>query len=462
MNLISFSIKTKGIRNFLRRLWTVFSRFGFSETRARRSLDAIVEVMKDYQAAPSFYIPAAILRRHPTLIQAMAGNDVEISIHGYYHNDYHSLSEKDQYSQTQQAIEVFNATRIPWKGFRNPYLGWTEELIPILNRLGFAYESNETVHHDVVDLSRTPAAIQEGYKKSLALYHPLPVNISSLLPHFEGSLLRIPLSIPDDEMLVDRLRMTHPFQVGSTWSSVMRRVYDLQGIYTLNLHPERGVLCREALSMLLGYARSLPLPVWLVRLEDVAHWWKEHYAFRLNIQKQAQHCWHVVAQCTSRATLLARHLDVEQTETQPWSKNEVRVTAQDFLVHTATCPCIGLSPQTPQEVANFCQELGYPTRFAPAEEAEQYALYFDLPGGLGTRREEQSSRRAWLAEKIQQSDAPLVHFGPWPNGHYAALSITGDIDSVTIQDFFLRILEVSRSGSKQHETQPSPQASWQS
>jgi hypothetical protein len=32
----------------------------------------------------------------------------------------------------------------------------------------------------------------------------------------------------------------------------------------------------------------------------------------------------------------------------------------------------------------------------------------------------------------------------WPEGKRAALSITGDVDSVTIQDFFLRILEVRR------------------
>jgi hypothetical protein len=71
-------------------------------------------------------------------------------------------------------------------------------------------------------------------------------------------------------------------------------------------------------------------------------------------------------------------------------------------------------------------------------------LYIDAPDGLGTTREEQVQRRSALVVQIEQSDAPLIHFGTWPNGSRAALAITGDIDSVTIQDFFLRVREVHR------------------
>src|SRR5581483_5413506 len=33
MNLVSFSLRTKGMGNFARRLWTVFTRFGITEER---------------------------------------------------------------------------------------------------------------------------------------------------------------------------------------------------------------------------------------------------------------------------------------------------------------------------------------------------------------------------------------------------------------------------------------------
>jgi hypothetical protein len=45
-------------------------------------------------------------------------------------------------------------------------------------------------------------------------------------------------------------------------------------------------------------------------------------------------------------------------------------------------------------------------------------------------------------QRIEELEAPLLHFACWPDGNRAALAITGDIDSVTVQDFFLRIIEV--------------------
>jgi hypothetical protein len=68
-----------------------------------------------------------------------------------------------------------------------------------------------------------------------------------------------------------------------------------------------------------------------------------------------------------------------------------------------------------------------------------------MPEGFGSStasREEHAHACSELVDRIERLDAPLLRFGCWPDGSRAALSITGDIDSVTIQDFFLRILEV--------------------
>jgi len=51
-------------------------------------------------------------------------------------------------------------------------------------------------------------------------------------------------------------------------------------------------------------------------------------------------------------------------------------------------------------------------------------------------------RKSRLLQQIEELKAPLIYYGYWPNGCRAALSITGDIDSITIQDFFRRIIEV--------------------
>ena len=450
MNLVSFSVRTKGLHNFTRRLWTVFTRFGFSERRTQQALYAIMESLQRVQTggAPTFFIPAVVLNRHPKLIAHIARQGTEIGIHGYVHNDYRFLSRAEQYQQTKQAIQVFKRAKIRYTGFRNPYLGWTNESHGVFAELGLAYESNDAVIHNVIDLTQLTPLIRSGYEKSLALFQAIPCTSYTLRPHFvtwcEPALLSIPLSLPDDEELFDRLRITNPREVGRIWSSVMQRVYAQGGIYTLNLHPERGVLCREALDLLIAAARSQSLPVWIARLGDVATWWKERSQFRLHISPHSPGSWRIEATCTQRATVLTRHLEVMDQFTAPWADGEQRVPAQQFITRTPCCPSLALSPQTPQEVFDFLQEEGYPVVRCAQTEAECYAWYLDSAEGLGTTREERIQRCSALLEAIEHLDAPLVHFGYWPSGQYAALSITGDIDSITIQDFFLRILEVSQ------------------
>ena len=443
MNLVSFSIKTKGVHNFARRLWTVFTRFGISEARTRKALHAIVDSLRSYHSAPTFFIPAVVLRRHPALIAEIANQGAEVGIHGYVHNDYRTLSAGEQYKQTEQAISVFQSTHIPHLGFRNPYLGWTEEALQIFATLGFTYESNEAVRHDVIDLDHLSPLLRSGYAKSLALFQAIPCSIYALRPHFERMLLRIPTSIPDDEMLFDRLRFNVE-EVGRIWSEVMERVYDLGGLYTLNLHPERGVLCKRALDILLSYSSTRTLPVWKARLQDIAQWWKERSQFKLAISSVAPHRWRVETICTSRATLLARHLTVEDQPTNPWFGPDVRIESHACTVNSAKCPCIALSLETPQQVADFLKEQGYPAVYCSQADTNVYALYLDLPAGLGTSRDEQLRQRSRLVQQIEASEAPLLRFGCWPDGSRAALAISSDIDSVTIQDFFLRLLEVSQ------------------
>ena len=444
MNLVSFSIRTKGSYNFARRLRTVFTRFGFSESSIRHALYAIIDTLQRYNGAPTFFIPAVVLSRHPKLIAEIALDGAEIGVHGYVHNDYRTLSKDEQYKQTKQAILLFKDKKIPYQGFRNPYLGWTEESLTVYAALGFSYESNVAVLHDVIDLNAFSPLLRSGYTKSLKLFQAAPCSIYRLRPHFEGALLRIPTSIPDDEMLFDRLRITDPLEVGHIWSRVMQRVYDRGGLYTLNFHPERGVLCKPALETLLSYARSRLHPVWVAHIGDVAQWWKERSAFRLCITSLGSGRWQVEATCTARAALLARHLTVENQPNTPWHGSDVRVQSHCFTVNAACCPCIGVSSQTPQQVLEFLYEQGYPAVRCTQEDAHTYAMYLDKPEGLGTAREEQAESRSALVQQIETLEAPLLYFGCWPNGSRAALAISGDIDSVTVQDFFLRILEVFR------------------
>ena len=53
----------------------------------------------------------------------------------------------------------------------------------------------------------------------------------------------------------------------------------------------------------------------------------------------------------------------------------------------------------------------------------------------------ESDKRA-LIDFIEGSDAPLVRLWRWPNGARCAMSVTGDVDAMTMLDFLRRPLEV--------------------
>jgi peptidoglycan/xylan/chitin deacetylase (PgdA/CDA1 family) len=429
------------MHNFARRLTTVFSRFGFTELQTRRALYTVIESLKQYQAKPTFFIPAVVLDRHAALLAEIVECGAEIGIHGYVHNDYRTLSHGEQYKHTERAISVFQEKQIPFQGFRNPYLGWTVESLDVFSELGFIYDSNDAVFHNVIELAQLSPQLRSGYEKSLELFQAIECTSYTLRPYFAGQLLRIPTSIPDDEMLFDRLRISAR-EIGHIWSCIMQRAYDLGGIYVLNLHPERAVLCKQSLNALLSSTYDQSLPVWVTSLMNVAQWWKERSQFRLNIVPQAPNRWQIEAVCTPRSTLLARHLVVEDQPTTPWHRGDVQVSCHRFTAQAEQCPCLGVSLQTSQEIDDFLFEQGYPFVRCPEQDAHQYACYLDIPEGLGTTRKEQVQRKSKLLQQIEGLEAPLVYYGCWPHGCRAALSITGDIDSITVQDFFRRIIEV--------------------
>src|SRR5260370_8486721 len=114
MNLVSFSIRTKGAYNFTRRLGTVFTRFGVSEAPIRLALHTILASLRKYEGAPTFFIPAVVLDRHPELISEIAQNGAELGIHAYVHNVYRTLAKEEQYTQPNHALSASQKLNLPY------------------------------------------------------------------------------------------------------------------------------------------------------------------------------------------------------------------------------------------------------------------------------------------------------------------------------------------------------------
>jgi hypothetical protein len=78
-----------------------------------------------------------------------------------------------------------------------------------------------------------------------------------------------------------------------------------------------------------------------------------------------------------------------------------------------------------------------------SDQRDNYGVYFN---NLAQFKE---ADEKWLTEELQQSNTPIIRYGRWPNRAKSALSITGDIDSMTLGDFVLRILENWQHNGKQ-------------
>ena len=95
---------------------------------------------------------------------------------------------------------------------------------------------------------------------------------------------------------------------------------------------------------------------------------------------------------------------------------------------------IGVSPDASEKLLDFLREQGYIVE--QSQERDAYGLYIDR----GVRCEE--SEEKGLIERIETADVPLIKLGRWPDGMKSALTVTGDLDCITLMDFFVRIFEV--------------------
>ena len=96
-------------------------------------------------------------------------------------------------------------------------------------------------------------------------------------------------------------------------------------------------------------------------------------------------------------------------------------------------PVVGVSPRTPPSVLALLAEEGFPAE--RGEDPARFGAWVDTDGSADEKR---------ILAMVDASDGPLVRLGRWPAGARSALSVTGDIDCMTLQDFALRLWETRR------------------
>lgn len=426
---------SRGLRPTLERIANILNRFGPTSRKMEDRLNKYVEVTGEFGCSPTFAVTAVTLKRHPNLIKDLAGKGVELAVHGHVHADHKLLSLQKQTSYFQKASVAFEMHSIPFKGFRAPYLRANSSTLEALIRLKFAYDSSQTIQWPVIEERKYSRRRLGEYNRLLDFYQPWDAATNLSLPRSINGLLEIPVSIPDDEALVERLGITKEQEISEIWESMLERTYASGELLVLQLHPERIQFCANALRSILQRARESKPPVWIARLGEVAQWWKQRDEFSFEINNEGNAQWRVRVNCSDKGTVLMKNCKANVLTTD-WAQGYTSVDARDFILESRVCPCIGVSANSSAEAIRFLKGEGFVVKVGA--QPENCGIYFDNLASFN-----QSDERR-ISEAIERSNATLIRFWRWGEKAKSALAISGDIDAITLADFAMRLIEVRR------------------
>jgi len=260
--------RSRGGFGRLARAFSIIRNYGFSSHRLEESLDSFREFLRSNNCPATFACPSALLKRSEGLVSFL--KEFDVAIHGMEHIDYRNVTAERIESDLRQAISDFESAGLSPSGFRAPYLRWNRDMITALARSGLAYDSSSSVFWNVggIDL-----ASQKEVRKVLDFYSSEHEADTPSLPRIEDGVVRLPVSLPDDEMLIERLAIAHPEELLAYWLEMLKRSHERSELLVLQIHPERFPICKEALGLLLEEVRKRN--IWNATLREVASWWTE-------------------------------------------------------------------------------------------------------------------------------------------------------------------------------------------
>ena len=303
---LRFVFKTKGFIGFFLRMGMLLRRFDMSGKKMRQAVSEIQQIGEKYSYQPALIIPSVVLRRYYSFFNLFSNNGLELCAHGHVHRDFKPLSLGEQITQIGKAREIFRNLDMQVYGFRSPYLSRNCFTTEAIQKNNFLWESNETF------ICNDYLVSQEIKLNSLMrnaihfLYNPLDAHENVIIPRLLGEIVGIPVTLPDDEILIDRLGITDSNTIENIWANILEKTREQGGIFVLQVNPERFAICRDAMKGLLDRASRPGRGIWVTSMKEVAEWWKEKSQFEVGFESVSQKGYWIKCKCTDRAVVLCR------------------------------------------------------------------------------------------------------------------------------------------------------------
>ena len=351
----------------------------------------------------------------------------EIAVHSYDHVDLKAISPEEASQQLVRAAQTFKCYGINVYGFRCPYLSFTDELVDVLPRGLFFYSSNIAIQWDGFSFPKS-TNVSNIFNTINQFYQPRSALEKVCVPWTRSNITEIPVCVPDDLQLFDGLCLS-PEEIAQFWSWTLHQTYERGELFTPLFHPELALICQRPFERVLHKARQFHPKVWITRLRDISDWWREKSSFTVDS------CYtpaglHLSFTCSPRATILIRGLDSHES-TQPWDAIYSRLMSFSMDISAVRRPFIGLPAETPSCIVSFLREQGY--ILDGGETATQCSIYLD------SSTQAKLANEVALVEYIETSRQPLVRYWRWPDGAKSAISISGDLDALSLFDYVSRL-----------------------
>jgi len=292
--------QSRGPRNMAARVPTIVARFGLTPRKSLAHLAVLLGITDRWGVRPTLPVTAVIARRHPEVMHWLADRGVELAAHGYVHNDYAALAREAQFQQVQRAHDELLRLGLRVQGWRCPYSRWNAHTLAAVRAAGFAYDATPTYAWPAYAQEHIalPTHAAADYARLRRLFGVRDAGRQSVLPAIVDGLVQIPMSIPQDEDMVDRLHLDAA-SMSRVWRRVLQDARQRRDIFVLCVHPERAALCAAPLDATLQEARQRG-DVWLAPLGEIAAWWRERDRTRVTVHAGSEGRWHIAVQGPSR------------------------------------------------------------------------------------------------------------------------------------------------------------------
>jgi len=263
MKSLTHLLKTKGKFSSFKRVLTLFMRYKFSSSLMHKNIYDMIKVCNNYGVKPTFPIPGKVFQKNRSFFEKFDESQCEYIIHGLYHRDYSKLVKSEQVRHLEESLNIFAQSNHSPKGFRAPYLSINNKTILALKDCGIQYDSSLTYHVKDNDFK-----FNANCHRIIKYYNSRELNFQPL-PFIEEGIVRIPVILPDDEMIIDRMNIKESNKIINIWIKIFKKIKTLNGLFVLQLHPERYHFVKDHFNNLLDQIDS---DVWVASLGEICAW----------------------------------------------------------------------------------------------------------------------------------------------------------------------------------------------